>query len=132
MKSIMKYCCLLIIAAAIVLWPVSCAQSKTDQVVVIKKTGLPVVYFRVMISAGSAMDPTDKPGLAYYTANLFNKGTGLHTRSNRGQTQSDRRARSVSASTKRWWLLPGKTLSEKIDDFYSVFREILIVADISR
>jgi hypothetical protein len=32
---------------------VSCAQSKTDQIVVLKKPGVPVVFFRVMISAGS-------------------------------------------------------------------------------
>jgi zinc protease len=125
MKSIIKYCGCLAVSIALLLPLVSCAQSKTEQVVVLKKPGLPVVYFRVMISAGSAMDPTGKPGLAYFTANLLNKGTTSYTRDQLEDKLSQIGAQIGISVDKEVVVITGKTLAEKVGDFYPIFREIL-------
>ena len=125
MKSIIKYCGCLAVSIALLLPLVSCAQSKTEQVVVLKKPGLPVVYFRVMISAGSAMDPTAKPGLAYFTANLLNKGTTSYTRDQLEDKLGQIGAQIGISVDKEVVVITGKTLAEKVGEFYSIFREIL-------
>ena len=113
MKSITKYCGWLAVSIALLLSLVSCAQSKTEQIVVLKKPGLPVVYFRVMISAGSAMDPTAKPGLAYFTANLLNKGTTSYTRDQLEDKLSQIGAQIGISVDKEVVVITGKTLAEK-------------------
>ena len=125
MKSITKYCGCLALSIALLLPLVSCAQSKTERVVVLKKPGLPVVYFRVMISAGSAMDPTAKPGLAYFTANLLNKGTTSYTRDQLEDKLSQIGAQIGISVDKEVVVITGKTLAEKVGEFYSIFREVL-------
>jgi zinc protease len=125
MKSIIKYCGCLAVSIALLLPLVSCAQSKTERVVVLKKPGLPVVYFRVMISAGSAMDPTAKPGLAYFTANLLNKGTTSYTRDQLEDKLSQIGAQIGISVDKEVVVITGKTLAEKVGEFYSIFREVL-------
>lgn len=125
MKSIYK-----IIASAILITVssflfLSCVGSKSNNLVILKKPGMPVVYFRVMISAGSAMDPASKPGLAYFTANLLNKGTASFSRDDI-ESKLDQIGGEVDVSVdKEVVVISGKTLSENVGTFYSIFREIL-------
>lgn len=102
-----------------------CGSIADDQIVVLKKPGLPVIYYRVMINAGSALDPADKPGLAYFTAKLLYKGTRNLT-----STEIDRRLNQIGAEIniavdKEVVVITGRTLSENAGEFYNIFREIL-------
>lgn len=45
------------------------------RVIVIRKTGVPLVASRLLIKTGSEMDPSDRAGLADMTASLLTKGT---------------------------------------------------------
>ncbi len=102
-----------------------CGAVADNQVVVLKKPGLPVIYYRVMIDAGSALDPTDKPGLAYLTASLLDKGTRSHSRA-----EIERRLNQIGAEVgiavdKEVVVITGRTLAENSGEFYEIFREIL-------
>jgi zinc protease len=103
----------------------ACAAPKSDNVVVLKKSGLPVVYYRVMISAGAAMDPADKPGLACFTANLLQKGTISFTR-DQIEAGLDQIGGEIGISVdKEVVVITGRTLAENSGKFYAIFREIL-------
>ncbi|MGB5107016.1 MAG: pitrilysin family protein [Candidatus Zixiibacteriota bacterium] len=114
---------LVTILAAI--FSLGCGPVADNQLVVLKKPGLPVIYYRVMINAGSALDPVDKPGLAYFTANLLDKGTR-----NLSRADIERRLNQIGAEIsisvdKEVVVVSGRTLSENAGEFYSIFREIL-------
>ena len=103
----------------------SCGSVPDDQLVVLKKPGLPVIYYRVMINAGSALDPSDKSGLAYFTANLLDNGTRNHSRA-QIEKQLDQIGADISISVdKEVVVISGRTLSDKADEFYPIFREVL-------
>lgn len=104
---------------------IACGPVADDQIVVLKKPGLPVIYYRVMINAGSALDPVDKPGLAYFTAKLLDKGTR-----NLSSNEIERRLNQIGADItisvdKEVVVITGRTLSENAGEFYGIFREIL-------
>lgn len=125
MKSILRLACLIALAVLLALPLISCAQKTTAPIVVLKKPGLPIVYFRVMISAGSAMDPDDKPGLAYFTANLLNRGTASFTREQLEDKLDQIGGQLNIAVDKEVVVITGKTLAEKVGEFYAIFREVL-------
>ena len=109
----------------VLLFVTACGPVADNQLVVLKKPGLPVVYYRVMINAGSALDPVEQPGLAYFTANLLNKGTR-----NLSRAEIERRLNQIGAEIsvsvdKEVVVITGRTLSENSGEFYSIFREIL-------
>lgn len=102
-----------------------CGPVADDQIVVLKKQGLPVIYYRVMIDAGSALDPAEKPGLAYFTAKLLDKGTR-----NLSSAEIERRLNQIGADItisvdKEVVVITGRTLSENAGEFYSIFRQVL-------
>lgn len=102
-----------------------CAGPTERNVVVVKKSGLPVVYYRVMIDAGSAYDPADKPGLAYFTAQMLDKGTKTFSRTDI-ESELDRIGAELTVQVdKEVVTISGRTLADKAGVFYSVFREIL-------
>ena len=45
------------------------------KVVVVEKHDMPVVTFGLVISAGAITDPSDKPGIAGFTAQMLSEGT---------------------------------------------------------
>ena len=102
-----------------------CGSIADDRMVVLKKPGLPVIFYRVMISAGSALDPVDKPGLAYFTAKLLDKGTRNLTRSEIESRLDQIGAEIVISVDKEVVVITGRTLSENAGAFYAIFREIL-------
>ncbi len=125
MKLFIKHYGYLVVSIALLLPLISCAQSETDRIIVLKKPALPVVYFRVMISAGAAMDPTDKPGLAYFTANLLNRGTTSYAREQLEDKLNQIGAQIGISVDKEVVVITGKTLVEQVGEFYPIFREIL-------
>lgn len=114
---------LIVLASSIVIS--SCGSFPEQQLLVIKRPGLPVVYYRVMINAGSALDPEDKPGLAYFTAQLLNKGTRNRSRADI-ERELDQLGATLSISVdKEVVVISGRTLAENSGAFYSIFSEIL-------
>ncbi len=49
------------------------------EIIVIENHELPVVYFKMVMAAGSLCDPPDKEGLANFTAEMISKGTETRT-----------------------------------------------------
>ncbi|MFH2057162.1 MAG: pitrilysin family protein [bacterium] len=114
---------LLALAAAALL--LSCESQQPLGVITVDKPGIPLVHFRVMVNAGSAFDPDDKPGLAYFTAHLLDKGTRSFSRS-----QIESRLDNIGATLeievgKETVVFKGKTLSENLEQFYAIFLEML-------
>ncbi|MEX2117723.1 MAG: pitrilysin family protein [Bacteroidota bacterium] len=48
-------------------------------VVLMEKRGVPVVQINVLVKTGSAMEPTDKSGVASMTAAMLDEGAGTHS-----------------------------------------------------
>lgn len=115
--------CLLLALAALTL--LSCGEAQTPEIVVIEKQELPVVYFRAMISAGSAYDPDQLPGLACFTAHLLNKGTSSFSRDEIENTLDEIGAEIAIAVDKEVVVISGRTLRGNLDDFYPIFMEIV-------
>lgn len=105
---------------------VSCAGPQPERFVVIGKPGVPVVYYRMMVSAGSALDPAAEPGLANLTATLLNKGTKNYTREQLEQKLEQIGANINISVDKEVVVISGRTLSENAGEFYSIFREIFL------
>ena len=120
---------LLIVAAALLVLlsclVISCESRLPSGIITVEKSGVPLVYFRVMVNAGSSFDPEAQPGLAYFTANLLNKGT---TSFDRQEIES--RLDAIGATLeikvdKEVVVISGKTLVENLEQFYAVFIEVL-------
>ena len=49
------------------------------QVTVVEKPGLPIVAFALLLPAGAIADPTDGPGLSFFTAQMLAEGTATRS-----------------------------------------------------
>ena len=105
---------------------VFCGRAGDLKVVQVKKPGIPVVYFEVMIKAGSAYDPPGKEGLAYFTAELLNRGTESLSRDEIDELLDFISARLSIEVNKEVIVISGTTLKENLDRFYQVFSEIIL------
>jgi zinc protease len=104
----------------------SCVKVDDLQIVQVKKSGIPVVYFEVMIKAGSAYDPPGKEGLAYFTGQLLERGTQSFTRDEIDDLLDFISANLSIEVNKEVMVISGTTLKENLDDFYELFSEILL------
>jgi zinc protease len=103
-----------------------CSRVDELQVVQVKKQGIPVVYFEVVIRAGSAYDPPDKEGLAYFTGQLLERGTQSFSRDQITDLLDQISARLNVQVHKEVIVISGTTLKENLDDFYKVFSEVIL------
>ncbi len=104
----------------------ACTGPTPDRFVVVDKPGVPVVYYRLMISAGSALDPEEKPGLAYLTANLLDKGTTSFSREEIARRLEQIGAELNISIDKEVVVISGRTLAENAGEFYAIFREVFL------
>jgi zinc protease len=104
----------------------SCTKTDELQIVQVQKPGIPVVYFEVMIKAGSAYDPPGKEGLAYFTTQLLERGTESFSRDEIDDLLDFISARLDIEVNKEVMVISGTTLKENLDDFYDIFSEILL------
>lgn len=105
---------------------VFCAKVEELKVFQVKKPGVPVVYFEVMIKAGSAYDPPGKEGLAYFTAELLSRGTESFSREEIDELLDFVSARLNIEVHKEVIVISGTTLKENLDRFYQIFSEIIL------
>ena len=103
-----------------------CGKAGELEVVQVHKPGIPVVYFQVMIKAGSAYDPPGKEGLAYFTAQLLERGTESFSRDEIDELLDFISARLDIEVNKEVIVISGTTLKENLDKFYEVFSEIIL------
>ncbi|MGB2988455.1 MAG: insulinase family protein, partial [Candidatus Zixiibacteriota bacterium] len=103
-----------------------CGKAGELEVVQVKKPGIPVVYFEVMIKAGSAYDPPGKEGLAYFTAELLDRGTASFSRDEIDELLDFISARLSVEVNKEVIVISGTTLKENLDKFYQVYSEIIL------
>jgi zinc protease len=103
-----------------------CGKAGELEVVQVHKPGIPVLYFQVMIKAGSAYDPPGKEGLAYFTAQLLERGTESFSRDEIDELLDFISARLDIEVNKEVIVISGTTLKENLDDFYDVFSEIIL------
>jgi len=103
-----------------------CGRAGELEVVQVHKSGIPVVYFQVMIKAGSAYDPPGKEGLAYFTAQLLERGTESFSRDEIDELLDFISARLDIEVNKEVIVISGTTLKENLDKFYEVFSEIIL------
>ncbi len=103
-----------------------CFEAKALEVVQVKKPEIPVVYFKVMFRAGSAYDPPGKEGLAYFTAQLMQRGTQSFTRDQIDDLLDYLSGRLNVEVHKEVIVISGATLKENLDKFYQVFSEIIL------
>ncbi len=103
-----------------------CAGVDELKVIQVKKPGIPVVYFEVMIRAGSAYDPPGKEGLAFFTAKLLDRGTESYSRDEISERLDFISARLNIEVNKEVIVFSGTTLKENLDEFYQVFSEIIL------
>jgi zinc protease len=125
MYSCLRKTVLVLTAAAMALTLASCGGKEAPRMVVVEKQELPVVYFRVMVSAGSAYDPDSTPGLAYFTAHLLNKGTQSYSREDIENKLDDIGGQIGISVDKEVVVITGKTLKENLEAFYPIFKEIV-------
>jgi len=103
-----------------------CGKAERPKIVQVKKPGIPVVHFRVMVFSGSADDPAGKEGLAYFTSSMLKKGTEFY---NREETEEllDYLSASINVRVdKEAIVISGTTLKENLDKFYALFSEVLL------
>lgn len=103
-----------------------CGKAGELKVIQVKKPGIPVIYFEVMIKAGSAYDPPGKEGLAYFTAELLDRGTQSFSRDEIDELLDFLSARLNIEVHKEVIVISGTTLKENLDKFYQVFSEIIL------
>jgi zinc protease len=105
---------------------VFCVQADALEVIQVKKPGIPVVYFEVVVKAGSAYDPPGKEGLAYFTAQLLDRGTETFSREQIDDLLDYLSARLNIEVHKEVIVISGTTLKENLDKFYDVFAEVIL------
>jgi zinc protease len=92
----------------------------------VKKPGIPVVHFKVMIKSGSKDDPEGKEGLAYFTANLLRRGTKSYSR-DQIEEMLDFISGGLDVQTdKEVIVISGTTLKENLEKFYRIFTEVIL------
>ncbi|MGB8658543.1 MAG: pitrilysin family protein [Candidatus Zixiibacteriota bacterium] len=100
--------------------------TKALEIVQVKKPEIPVVYFEVMLRAGSAYDPPGKEGLAYFTALLLQRGTESFTRDQIDNTLDYLSGQLNVEAHKEVIVISGKTLKENWEKFYDLFSEVIL------
>ena len=103
-----------------------CGKAGELEVIQVHKPGIPVVYFQVMIKAGSAYDPPGKEGLAYFTAELLERGTESFSRDEIDELLDLISARLSIEVNKEVMVISGTTLKENLDKFYQVLSEVML------
>jgi zinc protease len=96
------------------------------KVVEVKKPGIPVIHFKVMIKSGSQDDPDGKEGLAYFTANLLRRGTKSYSRDQIEEMLDLIAGRLDIQTEKEVIVISGTTLKENLDKFYPIFTELIL------
>jgi zinc protease len=106
----------------------SCTTSEelAFKVVEVKKPGIPVIHFKVMIKSGSMDDPDGKEGLAYFTANLLRRGTTSFSREEIEEMLDFISAKLEIRTEKEVTVVSGTTLRENLDKFYQIFTEVIL------
>lgn len=106
----------------------SCTTSPETglKIVEVKKPGVPVIHFKVIIKSGSRDDPEGKEGLAYFTANLLKRGTKSFTREEIEEMLDFISARIDVQAEKEVIVISGTTLKENLDKFYHIFTEVIL------
>ncbi|MFH1336031.1 MAG: pitrilysin family protein [Candidatus Zixiibacteriota bacterium] len=103
-----------------------CVNARALEVIQVKKTEIPVVYFKVMIHAGSAYDPPGKEGLSYFTAQMIQRGTQSFSRDQMDDLLDYLSGRLNVGVHKEVIVISGTTLKENLDKFYQVFSEVIL------
>jgi zinc protease len=96
------------------------------KVVEVKKLGIPVIHFRVIIKSGSMDDPEEKEGLAYFVANLLRRGTKSFSRDQIEEMLDFISADLNIRTEKEVIVISGTTLKENLDRFYQIFTEVIL------
>ena len=106
----------------------SCTTSEEMalKVVEVKKPGIPVIHFKVMIKSGSMDDPEGKEGLAYFAAGLLRRGTTSFSREEIEEMLDFISARLDIRTEKEVIVISGTTLKENLDKFYHIFTEVIL------
>jgi zinc protease len=106
----------------------SCTTSTETglKVIEVKKPGIPVIHFKVMIKSGSMDDPKGKEGLAYFTANLLRRGTKSYSRDQIEDMLDFISAGLDIRTDKEVIVISGTTLKENLDEFYRIFTEVVL------
>jgi zinc protease len=106
----------------------SCTTSEEVglKVVEVKKPGIPVIHFKVIIKSGSMDDPEGKEGLAYFTANLLRRGTKSFSRDQIEEMLDFISAELDIRTEKEVTVISGTTLKENLDKFYNIFCEVIL------
>ncbi len=106
----------------------SCTTSEEVglKVVEVKKPGIPVVHFKVIIRSGSTDDPEGKEGLAYFTASLLRRGTKSFSREEIEEMLDFISARLNIRTEKEVVVISGTTLKENLDKFYQILTEVIL------
>jgi zinc protease len=106
----------------------SCSTSREVdlRVVEVKKPGIPVIHFKVVIKSGSMDDPKGKEGLAYFTANLLRRGTKSYSREEIEEMLDFISANLDIRTEKEVIVISGTTLKENLDKFYQIFTEVIL------
>jgi len=108
------------------IFSLNCAKTQKLKILQVKKPGIPVVHFRVMVFSGSADDPVGKQGLAYFTSSLLKKGTQSYSRED-VEELLDYLSASINVRVdKEAIVISGTTLKENLDKFYTLFSEVLL------
>jgi zinc protease len=96
------------------------------KVVEVKKPGIPVIHFKVIIKSGSMDDPEGKEGLAYFTASLLRRGTKSFSRDQIEEMLDFISAKLDIRTEKEVMVISGTTLKENLDKFYHIFTEVIL------
>ncbi|MCK4428059.1 MAG: insulinase family protein [candidate division Zixibacteria bacterium] len=106
----------------------SCTTSEEVglEVVEVKKPGIPVIHFKVVIKSGSMDDPEGKEGLAYFVANLLRRGTKSFSRDEIEEMLDFISAKLNIRTEKEVIVISGTTLKENLDKFYHIFCEVIL------
>ena len=110
------------------LFNLSCTTSQEVglKMVEVKKPGIPVIHFKVMIKSGSMDDPEGKEGLAYFVANILRRGTKSFSRDQIEEMLDFISARLDIRTEKEVIVISGTTLKENLDKFYQIFCEVIL------
>jgi len=99
--------------------------AKGQQVWYVSDRSLPVIAMSAAIPAGSAYDPTGKPGLAAFAAALLDQGAG-RLNADAFQTALANRAIRLSVSCSRDWLIVSLlTLTDNAKDAFHLLGQAL-------
>jgi zinc protease len=106
----------------------SCTTSQDVglKVVEVKKPGIPVIHFKVVIQSGSMDDPEGKEGLAYFVANLLRRGTKSFSREEIEEMLDFISAKLDIRTEKEVIVISGTILKENLDKFYHIFCEVIL------